>query len=584
VSSSDPLSTPARLTATATVKLPRLFLLVVGVIYILAGLFFRDPWKTDDVVGLAAMMTALQDGGMAWLLPQIGVLAHAQDGPLPTWMGAASIWLFSPFFELFTSRLDAAIIASRLPNFLWFGLLTASVWYGTYLLGRRPEPQPLALPFGGEPTVQDYGRMIADAALLLIVATVGIVWRMHETSEVPALIAFQALAFYSVARMLDHPVSGSITLGLAIAAAFLTRGWIGSLPIMLAVACAFAPRTALWREKQWLLLSAAISAVLILLWWIPARNLGEFWTRNWLIWNFSSFGWPRYREVLSILRDLPWFLWPTWPFALLAIWRWRSWLAAPHIWIPLMFAFWPLAVMFCLVDAFEPEYSLMAVPAAVLAAFALPTLRRGVVNSLDWFAVMCFSLTTATVWLGWIALNTGWPRQIAHNIARQTRGYDVSISWLAVLVAVLGTLAWIALVRWRLHTKPAGLWRGTVLSAGGLIVTWLLLVTLWMPALDYVRSYRSVSAQLAGALENHRRPGECVRALGVGTGQRASFLVFNGIDFSYNSNCTLILQQTSPEDVENGTAAYSDAERVLWVGKRGADRHEMFRLLRVGNS
>ncbi len=584
MSSSDPLSTPARLTATATVKLPRLFLLVVGVIYILAGLFFRDPWKTDDVVGLAAMMTALQDGGMAWLLPQIGVLAHAQDGPLPTWMGAASIWLFSPFFELFTSRLDAAIIASRLPNFLWFGLLTASVWYGTYLLGRRPEPQPLALPFGGEPTVQDYGRMIADAALLLIVATVGIVWRMHETSEVPALIAFQALAFYSVARMLDHPVSGSITLGLAIAAAFLTRGWIGSLPIMLAVACAFAPRTALWREKQWLLLSAAISAVLILLWWIPARNLGEFWTRNWLIWNFSSFGWPRYREVLSILRDLPWFLWPTWPFALLAIWRWRSWLAAPHIWIPLMFAFWPLAVMFCLVDAFEPEYSLMAVPAAVLAAFALPTLRRGVVNSLDWFAVMCFSLTTATVWLGWIALNTGWPRQIAHNIARQTRGYDVSISWLAVLVAVLGTLAWIALVRWRLHTKPAGLWRGTVLSAGGLIVTWLLLVTLWMPALDYVRSYRSVSAQLAGALENHRRPGECVRALGVGTGQRASFLVFNGIDFSYNSNCTLILQQTSPEDVENGTAAYSDAERVLWVGKRGADRHEMFRLLRVGNS
>src|SRR3546814_18377445 len=79
-----------------------------------------------------------------------------------------------------------------------------SIWYGTYLLGRRPEPQPLALPFGGEPTVRDYGRMIADAVLLLIVATVGIVWRMHETSEVPALIAFPALAYYSVARLLDR--------------------------------------------------------------------------------------------------------------------------------------------------------------------------------------------------------------------------------------------------------------------------------------------------------------------------------------------------------------------------------------------
>jgi 4-amino-4-deoxy-L-arabinose transferase-like glycosyltransferase len=248
-----------------------------------------------------------------------------------------------------------------------------------------------------------------------------------------------------------------------------------------------------------------------------------------------------------------------------------------------MFAVWPLIVMTFLVNAFEPEYSLMAVPAAVLAAFALPTLRRGIVNSLDWFAVMCFSLTTATVWLGWIALQTGWPAQIAHNIARLTRGYDVFISWPSVFVAAMGTLAWLALVRWRLHTKPAGLWRGTVLSAGGLIVTWLLLVTLWMPALDYVRSYRMVSAQLASALNHYRVNDECVRSLGLGTGQRASFLVFNDIDFSYNSSCTLVLQQTSSQSVANGTAAYSDSAKVLWVGKRGADRHEIFRLLRLGN-
>ncbi|QAA95430.1 glycosyltransferase [Pollutimonas thiosulfatoxidans] len=569
------------MTATATVKLPRMALLVVGVIYILAGLFFRDPWKTDDVVGLATMMTALNDGGHAWLLPQIGVLAHAQDGPLITWVGALCIWAFAPFFELFATPLDAAIIASRLPNFLWFGLMTASVWYGTYLLGRRPEPQPMALPFGGEPTVQDYGRMIADAALLLIVATVGIVWRMHETSEVPALIAFQALAFYSVARMLDHPASGSITLGFALAAAFLTRGWIGAVPIMLAATFVFMPRSALWAQKKWLMLTAVISISLILLWWIPASQVGEYWIRNWVLWNSSSFGWPNFQEVLSTLRDLPWFLWPTWPFAILAIWRWRAWLASPHMLIPIMFALWPLLTMLFLVDAFEPEYSLMAVPAAVLAAFALPTLRRGVVNSLDWFAVMCFSLSTATVWLGWIALQTGWPRQIAHNIARQTRGYDVTISWPAVLAAVLGTLAWIALVRWRLHTKPAGLWRGTVLSAGGLIVTWLLLVTLWLPALDYVRSYRTVSGQLATALQTHRQPGECVRALGLGVGQRASFLVFNDIDFTYESSCGLVLQQTSPDSVADGTVAYADSAQVLWVGKRGADRNEIFRLLRV---
>lgn len=577
----DSRLTPARLTATATTKLPRLFLLALGLVYILAGLFFRDPWKTDDVAGLAAMVTALDGTWQTWLLPQIGNMAYAQNGPLTTWVGAFSIWLFTPVFEVFTSPLEATFIASRLPNLLWFGIMTASVWYGAYLLGRRPEPQPLALPFGGEPTVRDYGRMMADAALLLILATVGIMWRLHETSEVPALIAFQALAFYAVARMLDHPLSGAITLGIALACAFLARGWIGSLPIILAVVFAFSPRSALWPMKHWLIISAVLAISLCLLWWIPASQAGAYWMHNWWLWNLESFSLPRYQEILSVLRDLPWFLWPTWPFALLAIWRWRTWLFAPHIWIPLGFLVWPFIIMLFLVDPFEPEYSLMAVPSAVLAAFALPTLRRGVVNSLDWFAVMCFSLTCATVWLGWIALQTGWPSKISHNIARQTQGYEAFVHWPAVTIALLGTLAWVVIVYWRLHTKPAALWRGTVLSACGIILTWLLLVTLWLPALDYVRSYREVSGQLAQALREHQQPRDCVRAPSLGTGQRASFLVFDKINFSYDARCTLLLQQTSLDAIKSGAANHIPNARTLWEGKRGADRSEIFRLLRI---
>ena len=576
----DSRSTPARLTAPATAKLPRLALLLLCITYIIAGLYFRDPWKSDDVVGLATMLTALDGPPQAFWLPQIGSLAFAQNGPLITWIGAACIWLFSPVFQLFATPVDAGILASRLPNLLWFGIILWSIWYGTYLLGRRPEPQPLALPFGGEPTVRDYGRMIADAALLLILATAGIVWRLHETSEVPAIIAFQALSFYAVARMLDHPLSGAITLGVALGAAFLTRGWIGALPIMLAVPFAFAPRSALWPFKHWLIVSAVIAASMALIWWIPADHLGPYWAQHWWRWNAQSFGWPNPQEILSILRDLPWFLWPTWPFALLAIWRWRSWLYAPHIWIPLMFAAWPFIVMLFLADPFEPEYSLMAVPVAVLAAFSLPTLRRGVVNSLDWFAVMCFSLACATVWLGWIALQTGWPAQISRNIARQTRDFEPHVSIVALVVALAGTACWIILVRWRLQSKPVALWRGTVLSACGITLTWLLLATLWMPALDYARSYRPVSAALAKAIADHRLPGECVRTASLGNGQRASFLVFDKLNFSFDSSCPLVLQQTTPTALREGRAGYDQAT-VLWEGGRRADRHELFRLLRV---
>ena len=140
----------------------------------------RDPWKTDDAVGLATMITAIREGGITWLLPQVGHLAHAEEGPLITWVGAISIWIFGPFI--------GDITAGRLPNLLWFGITASSVWYGTYLLGRRSEAQPLALPFG-EPPPRDYGRMLADAALLLLLATVGILQRTHETTVIPAIMA-----------------------------------------------------------------------------------------------------------------------------------------------------------------------------------------------------------------------------------------------------------------------------------------------------------------------------------------------------------------------------------------------------------
>ncbi len=79
------------------------------------------------------------------------------------------------------------------------------------------------------------------------------------------------------------------------------------------------------------------------------------------------------------LRDLPWYLWPTWPLALTAAWRWRDWIYAPHIWLPLMLllrgrgAIWPG-------KATDSEYVLLALPCAVLGAFLVPTLRRSVVN------------------------------------------------------------------------------------------------------------------------------------------------------------------------------------------------------------
>src|SRR5690606_1560894 len=167
--------------------------------------------------------------------------------------------------------------------------------------------------------------MIADAAVLFIIATIGIVIRMHETSNFPLIMMCQAVAFYGMVRMLDYPIQGSTLAGLGLGAAFLTRGAIGGVPVLLALLALVFFRNVGRQQKWWLRWSLAIAASCCLLWLLCAQNTNEYWARSYLFWNNSLFSLPTLREMLSTLRDLSWFLWPTWPFMIIALWNWRKW-------------------------------------------------------------------------------------------------------------------------------------------------------------------------------------------------------------------------------------------------------------------
>src|SRR5690606_22547502 len=169
--------------------------------------------------------------------------------------------------------------------------------------------------------------------------------------------AFQALALYSLVRMFDRPASGAIMLGLSLGACFLTRGWLGAGPIMLATVLCFIPRGPLRQHSQWLALSAVLTLAIIMAWWIPAKRVSVYWTEQWRLWHLAAWGWAGFKEQLNNLRDLLWFLWPTWPLALLALWQWRSWFKAPHIYVPAISLLVPLLSLLFIRDAFEPEYA-----------------------------------------------------------------------------------------------------------------------------------------------------------------------------------------------------------------------------------
>lgn len=572
------LSTPARLTAPATAKLPRWALFALCAVYILAGLIGREPWKSDDVIGLAQMWTAAYGDPAAWMHPQVAGIAVSQKGPLATWVGGGLMVALAPILD--------PIMAGRVANVLWFTITASSLWYGVYLLGRRPDAQPLALPFGGQPSPSSYGRMLADAALLLLLATLGFLWRSHETSAEPAALAAQALAFYALARMADRPRSGAITLGVALAAAFLARGLPAVAPLLIALPVLFRPGTTLVREIRWLfMLALPIGIVLSLAWWIPAANANPYWMNGWWHWHGNVFGWISLQGATSAVRNLPWFLWPTLPLALLAAWRWRTHRGMLHVQLPLALGAAAVVMLLFTDRPSDPEFLAFVIPCAALGVFVLPTLRRGLVNALDWFALMSYSFALFVIWLGWTALSTGVPPRLARNIARQTPGFVAEFSVLSIGIAVAATVAWIALVTWRVRTRPAAMWRGSVLSAGGMVVSWLLLMTLWLPSINYSKSYRVVSQGLAQALETeHRVVGKtaCVRTIGLGLPQRASFALFDKLVFTNSPDCPLVLIQGSPDQL----AIYQRrpdlaGATVRWDGGRASDLRERFRLVRT---
>ena len=93
----------------------------------------------------------------------------------------------------------------------------------------------------------------------------------------------------------------------------------------------------------------------------------------------------------------------------------------------------------------------------------------------------------------------------------------------AFAAALAATIAWAWLVRWRTRRHRRVIWKSVVLPAGGAALCWLLLMTLWLPVLDYARSYRTV---VAGVVQHVGRPG-CVAAFGLSRAQIAA-LRFHG--------------------------------------------------------
>jgi hypothetical protein len=505
---SDTSANPAIVAQSAVRRLPRWILWTLCLAYVLPGFMGRTPWKADDMEAFGFMLNLAQSWGsesVAWLKPTLLGQTDNAAALLPYWLGAWAIQMAPKGMPMDT--------AAHLPFIAFLGLTLAATWYAVYALARTPAAQPVTFAFGGEAKPADYARAIADGGLLALLACLGLARLSHEATPALAQLSFSALLFFALAslarkRMAALLCAAIAIFGLALSGAPALAMILGAGGAIVMALDTGQPQSLRVRKVDvaWVLIICLATAAI-------TSALG-LW--RWRIASSHLF------EIKAMTRLLLWFTWPAWPLALWTLWRWRYQLksvsANPHLSLPLWFL--SVAIATTWLSGLSDRALLISLPAlATLAAFALPTLKRSVSAFIDWFTLLFFSVGALIIWTVWLSMQTGFPAQPAINVARLAPGFVLEFSMTAFIIASLATLAWASLVKWRAGRHRSALWKSMVLPASGAILCWLLVMTLWLPLLDFGRSY----APLVNKVRSMMGATDCVHYFGLTKAQGAAF-------------------------------------------------------------
>ena len=506
------------LAASAASRLPRWAFIALVVLYIGQGLFHRDPWRGDDVLGLAlarSSIEALLSGQFSTLLlPQISGLAWNDGGPLwPLLLGLFMLPVYL-WAGLSGSPLPVHLIDDFARAGIFFTVLLGlfGIWKAADRLARRREAQPID-PLGVGPGSADFGKTLGDCALLITIACLGVIYPWHQSGPESVSFMLQSLALWSLASAPERPRRSSLQIGIIIPAMLLTQGPGLALAWVFGLAAIFGLISAYRMVAQEFFARAVFLGTAVIGVWMglvimtqSAMSLGVWWQQqltDWSILRLIRLDESGLDEVARWFKEMLWRWWPLWPIAFFGLWKNRaiSFRRAPHWGMPLVL--WLTITLFGLLgpSSWKLHHFAPIAPLALIAAFSLLALPRALVNLIDWFAISLFTALGIFIWLYWSALSFGFPAGLEARLPAAVRDLTGAPNLYDVVIGVLVSLAWISLVVWRIRRGKPALWRPVVLSAGGLTLVWVLLMTLWLPAIDRLQG-QGLNAQ---SLNQHWR-------------------------------------------------------------------------------
>ena len=529
-------------------------LVVLAALFVLPGLAAHDLWKTQDAIGLGVVHAMAVDHDI--VVPHIAGQVWLYDQPLYHWFALAFGYLLGWAIEFHA--------AARLAS----GAFVAAAFWLIYIAGR-------------EWSSEEQRRTTSSAALLTLLGCLGLLVHAHEALPELASLAAMCGALAALPYGIDKPRRAGLAFGVALGLAFLSATWIAPFSLALAVVAAHfgCPEWRMRQSRPFLLTALAAAVIVGAIWPLALRlrspELFDAW-RTILFAREGTLG----GNLRHFIATASWFTWPAWPLALWGGWalrrRWRE----ARLFVPALTA----ASMIVLHVVWGPPQDENLIPLlpplALLAAHGVHALRRGAFAALDWFGVLTFAVCAGFVWVAYIAMLTGVPGPISRNFARIAPGFVMHFQPIALAIALVLAAAWLYVV---FYTSFSPM-RSVARWACGVVLLWGTFAMLWMPWVDYQKSYRLVAIELRSKLPKGTK---CIadRALGV---SQAAALDYRGairtqsFDPARPAACPVVLVQGTPGNENDAPPAVGGRRwiKIADVGRPG-DRSERYRLYRL---
>ena len=509
------------------------------------GLIGHDPWKPDEAHSFGLVYHILQSGD--WLVPTLAGEPYMDNPPLFYITAALFAKLFFPLLELH----DGARLAS--------GFYTALTLLFTGLAGREL-----------------FGAGRGWSAVIILIGCLGMLVRAHQLITDLALLTGFAMMLYGFAISHRRVLRAGILLGSGIGIGFMAKGFIAPVLFLLISALLLLFRA--WRTRSFVA-SLGIALLFFMPWLVvwpyllyqrsPQLFMEWMWTLNigrWL--DFARSG--HYAEALYYLKILPWFAWPALPLATWTVWWARKKVLHEQEFQLLLVSFMVMLVTLSLLPNIKEVYALpMLLPLALLATAALPSLRRGAANALDWFGIMTFGFIVILMWWGWGGLLLDNRAKITRLLKDYQPGFQPEFLAAPFWIALVFTVLWVVMV-WRVGRSMR---RSVINWASGVTLLWILAMTLWLPWLDSSKSYRSMIVSLSEVLPDKY---ECIASRYLGDSQKAMLHYFGNIltQPGREGTCDLLLTQ--------GNLSKTDQRRgywkMLWNGGRPGEKLDRYYL------